>query len=153
MMQHQNFGPAPVEGRLAALGRFCYRRRRLVVPLWIVGTIAVLVVGFRYAAAADNNFSGGASDSGHAQTILDQHFPSQRGDSLTLAVHADAGVQDSSVRQRVQAMLGRVAAEPGLTVAGSPYDVPAQISPDGRTAFATVQSGQTQISSATAKDL
>jgi RND superfamily putative drug exporter len=153
MSPFQNPRPVPREGRLAALGRFCYRRRRLVVPLWIVGTIVVMVVGFRYAAAADNNFSGGASDSGHAQTILDQHFPSQRGDSLTLAVQADAGVRDSSVRPRIQAMLDRVAAEPGLTVAGSPYDLPGQISPDGHTAFATVQSGQTQISSATAKDL
>jgi uncharacterized membrane protein YdfJ with MMPL/SSD domain len=153
MSQHQNPRPASRAGGLAALGRFCYRRRRLVVPLWIVGTIVVLFVGFRYAAAADNDFSGGASDSGHAQAILDRQFPSQRGDSLTLAVHADAGVRDTSVQPRVQAMLARVAAEPGLAVAGSPYEVPGQISPDGRTAFATVQSGQTQIPSATAKDL
>ena len=153
MSQHQNPRPAPRAGGLAALGRFCYRRRRLVVPLWIVGTVAVLFVGFRYAAAADNDFSGGASDSGHAQAILNRQFPSQRGDSLTLAVHADAGVRDPAVQPRVQAMLARVAAEPGLAIAGSPYQVPGQISPDGRTAFATVQSGQTQIPSTTAKDL
>jgi uncharacterized membrane protein YdfJ with MMPL/SSD domain len=153
MSPYQNPRPASREGRLAALGRFCYRRRRLVVPLWIVGTIVVIFVGFRYAAAADNDFSGGASDSGHAQAILDRHFPSQRGDSLTLAVHADAGVRDASVRPRVQAMLARVAADPDLAIAGSPYDVPGQISPDGRTAFATVQSGHTQIPAATAKDL
>ena len=153
MSTHQSHRPAPREGRLAALGRFCYRRRRLVLALWIVGTIAVMVVGFRYAAPADNDFTGGTSDSGHAQTILNQHFPAQRGDSLTLAVHADAGVRDASVRPRVQAMLDRVSAEPNLTLAGSPYDAPGQISPDGRTAFATVQSGQTQIPTATAKAL
>src|SRR5262249_55952436 len=113
--------------------------------LWITGAIIVMFVGFRFAAAADNDFSGGQSDSGHAQAILNAHFPSQRGDSLTLAVHADAGVRDASVRPRVQALLARAAAEPGLTVAGSPYDVPGQISPDGRTAFARIQSGQTQI--------
>jgi RND superfamily putative drug exporter len=152
MSQHQTSRPAR-EGRLAALGRFCYRRRRLIVPLWILFTALVMFVGFRYAAAADNDFSGGESDSGHAQAILNQHFPSQRGDSLTLAIHADAGVSDPSVRTRVQAMLARVAAEPGLAVAGSPYEVPGQISPDGRTAFASVQSGQTQIPATTAKDL
>jgi RND superfamily putative drug exporter len=153
MSQHQNPRSATREGRLAALGRFCYRRRRLVVPLWIVGTIVVIFIGFKYAAAADNDFSGGASESGHAQAILDRHFPSERGDSLTLAVHADAGVRDASVRPRVQAMLAHVAAQPGLAIAGSPYDVPGQISPDGHTEFATVQSGQTQIPSGTAKDL
>src|SRR5262249_27475312 len=107
----------------------------------------------KYAAAADNNFNGNDSPSGHAQAILDQHFPGERGDSLTLAVRADAGVRDAAVRPRVTAMLDRIAAEPGLTVAGSPYDVPGQISPDGRTAFARVQSGQTQIPTATARDL
>src|SRR5215467_13895460 len=96
MSSHQSTSPVPREGRLASLARFCYRRRRLVVPLWIVGTIVVMFVGFRYAAAADNDFSGGASDSGHAQAVLDRHFPAQRGDSLTLAVHADAGVRDAS---------------------------------------------------------
>src|SRR5689334_11620074 len=153
MSQHVTPRPASREGRLAALGRFCYRRRRLVVPLWIVATVVVMFIGFRYAAAADNDFSGGASDSGHAQAILDRHFPSQRGDSLTLAVHADAGINDASVRPRVQAMLDRVTAESGLAIAGSPYEVPGQISPDGKTAFATVQSGQNQIPATTAKSL
>jgi RND superfamily putative drug exporter len=146
MSQHQF-------SRLGAVASFCYRHRRLVVPLWIVGTIVVMFVGFRYAAAADNDFSGGASGSGKAQSILNQHFPSQRGDSLTLAVHADPGVRDASVRPRVQAMLARIAAEPDLNVAGSPYEVPGQISPDGRTAFATVQSGQDHIPATTAQDL
>src|SRR6185369_11761732 len=149
MSQHEIVRP----GRLAALASFCYRRRRLVVPLWIVGTIVVMFVGFRYAAAADNNFGGGASDSGQAQAILNQHFPSQRGDSLTLAVHADAGVRDPAVQPRVQAMLDRIAAEPDLTVAGSPYQVPGQVSPDGRTAFAAVQSGVDHIPATTANDL
>jgi RND superfamily putative drug exporter len=144
--------PRHHEGVLAALGEFCYRRRWLVVPLWIVTTVVVMVVGFRFAAAADNNFGGNSSDSGRAQAILDEHFPSGRGESLTLAVHADAGVHDASVQSRVTALLAHVATEPGLTVT-SPYDVPGQISPDGHTEFATVHSGQTQIPSSTATDL
>jgi uncharacterized membrane protein YdfJ with MMPL/SSD domain len=153
MSQHQIRPPMSRAGYLATMASFCYRRRRLVASLWIIGAIVLIFVGFRYAAAADNDFNGGSSDSGHAQSVLNQHFPSQRGDSLTLAVQADAGVRDGSVQPRVQAMLARIAAEPDLSVAGSPYDVPGQISPDGRTAFATVQSGQAQIPGATATDL
>jgi RND superfamily putative drug exporter len=153
MSQHEIRQPSPPAGRLAAVASFCYRRRRLVVLLWVVGAIAVMVVGFRYAAAADNDFGGGSSGSGRAQSILDEHFPDRRGDSLTLAVHADAGLRDPSVRTRVEAMLTRIAAEPGLSVAGSPYQAPGQISPDGRTAFATVQSGAAQIPAATAATL
>ncbi|GIH18789.1 MMPL family transporter [Rugosimonospora africana] len=143
-------GPGSALGRLA---RVCYRRRWLVLPLWIVGAAAVLFVGFRFAAAADNDFSGGGSGSGRAQAVLEQHFPGETGDTLTLAVRADAGVRDPSVRPRVQAMLDRLGQAPDLSVAGSPYDVPGQISTDGRTAFATVRSTQTEIPVSTTEDL
>lgn len=141
------------DSALGRLARGCYRRRWLVLPLWIVGTALVLFVGFGFAAAADNDFSGNSSDSGRAQAVLREHFPDQTGDTLTLAIRADAGVRDPSVRPRVQAMLDRLGQAPDLTVAGSPYDVPGQISSDGRTAFATVRASQLEIPTGTAKDL
>lgn len=138
---------------LARLAGFCYRKRWLVVPLWIVGAAVVIVVGFRFAAAADNDFSGGNTGSDRAQAVLEQHFPQATGDSLTLAIHADQGVRDAAVRPRVTALLAQVGREPHLTVAGSPYQVPGQVSPDGRTAFAAVRSSDQAIPAATATDL
>jgi RND superfamily putative drug exporter len=75
-------------GPLAGLARGCYRHRWLVLACWLVGTAALLVAGFRYAAPADNDFSGGTSESAHAQELIRQHFPTQNGDTLTLAVTA-----------------------------------------------------------------
>jgi RND superfamily putative drug exporter len=73
-----------MDGTLARWARFCYRRRRLVLPVWIVGVIAAFA-GFSFGAAPDNDMSGGDSGSAKAQAVIERHFPELRGDTLTLA--------------------------------------------------------------------
>ncbi|WP_433183409.1 MMPL family transporter [Actinoallomurus sp. CA-150999] len=125
------------DGPLARLARFCYRRRRLVLLAWIVGAAAVLTVGFTFAAAADNDFSGGKAESSQAQDLIKKHFPTQEGDTLTLAIRADGGID--AVRPQVEKVLGELAHAPHVTSVSSPYQAPGQVSPDRRTAFAPVQ--------------
>jgi FtsP/CotA-like multicopper oxidase with cupredoxin domain len=91
----------PADGALARLARFCYRRRRLVPLTWILGVLAVSVLGFGFGAAADNAYSGGGSDSAKAQVLIEQHFPQQQGDTLTLGVKADRGIDAPATRQRI----------------------------------------------------
>ena len=93
------------EGALVRLARTCYRRRRLVLLAWIVGAAAVMVVGFRFGAPADNDFSGGKAGSSLAQDLIKKHFPQQNGDSVTLAIRADEGV--AAARPRVAKEIGR----------------------------------------------
>ncbi|MFB4300006.1 MMPL family transporter [Actinomadura sp. NTSP31] len=123
--------------KLARLARVCYRGRRLVVVAWIVGALAVLVLGYGFAAKPLNDFTGGASQSATAKKLLDEHFPKRSGDTITLAVRADAGVQAPDVKARVTAAIDRLARTPHVASVTSPYEVPGQISKDGRTAFAT----------------
>ncbi|TDD66171.1 MMPL family transporter [Actinomadura rubrisoli] len=123
--------------RLARLARLCYRRRRLTVSAWIAGTIAVLVLGFGFAADPLNDFSGGGSGSAKAEDLLKDHFPKQSGDSITLAVRAGGGVRSPEARAKVEQAVDRLAKTPHVSSVASPYDAPGQISPDGRTAFAT----------------
>jgi RND superfamily putative drug exporter len=125
------------EGPLVRLARFCYRRRRRVLLLWIVGAVAVMAVGFGFSAPADNSFAGGDTESARAQDLIKEHFPQQNGDTLTLAIHADGGV--TAVRPRVEQVLGALAHAPHVASVTSPYQAPGQISPDRRTAFAPVQ--------------
>jgi uncharacterized membrane protein YdfJ with MMPL/SSD domain len=125
------------EGLLVRLARFCYRRRRLVLLLWVVGTVAVLTVGFGFAAKADNSFSVAGSDSAKAQDLIKQHFPQQSGDTITLAIHSDNGV--ASVRSRVEPVIAKLSHAPDVVFVSSPYQTPGQISPDQKTAFASVQ--------------
>jgi RND superfamily putative drug exporter len=130
-------------GALASLARTCYRRRRWVLLIWIVGTVAVLYLGFGYGAAADNDFSAGNSQSGQAQSFIKKHFPQQNGDLLTLAVHADQGLADPSVKAKAKDVLARLGSAAHVVSVSSPYDVRQQVSPDGRTGFASIQTDVT----------
>ncbi|MFC9977251.1 MMPL family transporter [Spirillospora sp. NPDC127200] len=129
--------PGPPTGPLARLARFGYRRRRLTLLAWIVGTAAALFVGFGYAAEPLNDFTGGKSESAKAQEILEDHFPRMSGESITLAVRADAGVRTPAVRAEVRKAMDRLAKTPHVSSVTSPYEGFGQISKDGRTAFAT----------------
>ncbi|MDH6579295.1 MMPL family transporter [Kitasatospora sp. MAP5-34] len=141
------------QGLLAGLGRFCYRRRRLVLLLWAVGTALVMAVGFGFAAPADNDFAGGKSQSGQAQNLIKQHFPERKGSSLTLAIQADAGIESPPVRTRVDSLAAQLATAPHITSVRSPYAAPGQVSQDGRTAFADLQSDLNPLPAAEVKHL
>ncbi|HEX2316006.1 MAG TPA: MMPL family transporter, partial [Thermomonospora sp.] len=127
------------DGPLARLARLCHRRRRLAVLLWIVGAAAVMAVGFGNAADPLNDFTGGSSESARAQDILDRHFPGMRGESITLAVSAERGIDDPAVRARVEQAVERLRRTPHVTEVSSPYSAPQQVAPDRRTAFAAAQ--------------
>ncbi|MEU5878341.1 MMPL family transporter [Spirillospora sp. NPDC047279] len=129
--------PAAHTGALARLARLCYRRRRLTVVGWIVGTIAVLVVGFGYAAEPLNDFSGGSSESAKAGDLLEKHFPEMSGDSITLAIRSERGVRDPAVKAEVDRAVARLGQTPHVASVSSPYQGQGQISGDGKTAFAT----------------
>ncbi|MEU8234272.1 MMPL family transporter [Actinoplanes sp. NPDC048967] len=128
----------PADGALARLARFCYRRRRLVVLTWILGVLAVSVLGFGFGADADNAYSGGGSDSAKAQALIERHFPQQQGDTLTLAVRADRGIDDPATRQRIERVLAELDAAAVTGPVVSPYADPALVTPDRRIARTTI---------------
>jgi RND superfamily putative drug exporter len=119
---------------LAGLARFCYRRRRLVLLTWIVGVIAVAFVGFGYSAASDNDFSGGNSGSAKAQALIEKHFPEQQGDTLTLAIKAEKGIDDPAAQQKVEKVVADLAASPITGPVTSPYQNKDLVTKDRRIA-------------------
>ncbi|MFI6885753.1 MMPL family transporter [Streptosporangium canum] len=126
------------DGALAGLARFCYRRRRLVLLTWIVGVIAAVLVGFGYGAAPDNNFTGGDAESAKAQQLLEQHFPEQQGDTLTLAIKAEKGVDDPAARQKIEKVLAELADSPVTGPVISPYQDKSLVAEDRRFARTTI---------------
>jgi RND superfamily putative drug exporter len=91
----------------------------------------------RFGAAAQNDFTG--SDPG--QTLLNEHFARQSGDTLTLAIRSQAEVTSPAVRARVDRALEPFRAAPGVTSVTDPYTTPGQLSADGHIAYASVQFG------------
>ncbi|MGW4820634.1 MMPL family transporter [Streptomyces sp. NPDC004227] len=126
------------DGALAGLARFCYRRRRLVLLTWIVGVIAVAFVGFRFGAASDNGYTGGGSDSAKAQALIEKHFPERQGDTLTLAIKAEKGIDDPAARQTIEKVIADLDASPVTGPVTSPYDDPALVTKDRHIARTTI---------------
>ncbi|MEV0269672.1 MMPL family transporter [Hamadaea sp. NPDC050747] len=126
------------DGALARLARFCYRRRRLVVSAWIVGVIVAAFVGFTFGAAADNDYSGGDSDSAKAQALIAKHFPERQGDTLTLAIKAEKGIDDPAVRQKIEKVIADLDASSLTGPIISPYEDEKLVTQDRRIARTTI---------------
>jgi RND superfamily putative drug exporter len=131
--------PAPAKaagpGALGRVGRACYRHRWLTLLTWILGVACLITLWTRFGAPAQDNFAG--SDPG--QTLLNQHFQRQSGDSLTLAIRSSGPITSPAVRAQVTSALTPFERAAHVTAVSNPYQVPGQISSDGHIAFATVQ--------------
>ncbi|MDX6645744.1 MAG: putative drug exporter of the superfamily [Miltoncostaeaceae bacterium] len=126
---------------MGALARWSYRRRWVVVVSWVVGLVALTGVGTMIGTSYSSSQSLPGTDSQAAVDLLQREFPSQSGETDTIVWSVPSGsVRDRAVRARVEPMLSEVAGSANVAGVGSPYAAggAAQISPDGRVAFATV---------------
>jgi RND superfamily putative drug exporter len=128
-------GGNTTDGVLGGVARQCHRHRRSTVLAWVVLVAALITLWLRFGAAADNAFTG--SDPG--QTLLNEHFPRQSGDALTLAIRSAGPVRDTAVRERVERTLAAYAQAADVTSVTDPYTTPGHVSADGHIAYATVQ--------------
>jgi len=126
---------------VAALARWCIRRRLITVLLWLLalgvaGSGAVLA-----GSAYSNDYRVPGTESSQAARLLEEGFPSLGGDTDTVVWHTSSGtVRDASVEQTMTRTLDRIAALPGVASVSGPYGErgAGRISEDGRTAYATV---------------
>ena len=122
-------------GLLGRVGSACYRHRWITVLVWIAGVASLITLWTRFGAAAQNDFTG--SDPG--QTLLNQHFAGQSGDTLTLAIRSDATVTSPAVQARVTGALAPFRQAPHVTGVTDPYTTPGHVAADGHIAYATIQ--------------
>ncbi|MDF2707827.1 MAG: putative integral rane export protein [Nonomuraea muscovyensis] len=141
------------DGALARLARFCYRRRRLVLLVWIAGVIAVAFAGFGYGAAPDNDFTGGGSESAKAQELIERHFPAQQGDTLTLAIKAAKGIDDPVARQKIEKVLAAIDGSPVTGPVISPYQDRHLVTEDRRFARTTIPLSDKEVEKTEVKPL
>lgn len=126
--------------RLQRLARWCYRRRRAVVAIWL---LTLVVLGTSAAAAGGkltSKFTVSGVESQRALDLLTERFPEMSGDTASIVFKADKGVEDPDVRGRMERLFTQVASVGNVLAVISPYEpgIPS-ISPDGKIGFATVQ--------------
>ena len=126
---------------MAGLARWCYRHRIVVVALWVIALLGLGAAGQAAGSAYNDSFALPGTESTTALKLLTKAFPAAAGESDSIVWHVDKGtVNDVAVKSRVQDMLLKVTDAPSVASVTSPYTAQgaAQVSKDGRTAYATV---------------
>ncbi|HEX6756667.1 MAG TPA: MMPL family transporter [Mycobacteriales bacterium] len=136
-------GGSGVEPRVGVVGRLAgaaYRRRGLVVVVWLLAVAAAVGAGSAFSGEFKADYTVRGSDSRAAQDLLAERFPAMSGETVDLVVRSTSGpVTDPAVRSSVEELLGRIAAVPHVRSAASPYGQPGAVSSDGTVLRGTVQ--------------
>lgn len=126
---------------MTSLARWAFRHRRIVLALWIALLVGLGGLNAGVGASFKDDFKLPDTESKQALDILQRDFPSASGQSGQIVVHAKSGsLRDPQLATRVTSLMERVRSTPHVVSVES-YDSPRgaqQITPDGRTAYATV---------------
>ncbi len=126
---------------MAALARWCLRRRLVTVLLWLLALGGVAAAATVTGSAYSNDYGIPGTDSDRASRLLASGFPGLGEDSDTIVWHtADGTVRAADVEQTMTRTLDRVADLPGVASVTSPYATPdaSLISEDAHTAYARI---------------
>ncbi len=133
---------------LERLGRACFRRRRLVVLVWLAVLIALGAAQGVAGSGYHTEFRLSGTESQRGFDLLAANATAGSGFDGTIVFRSDAGVDDPSVRQTMTAMFDEMRTIDGIVALTSPYDpdgagqISAQGPDAGRLAFARVQFDQ-----------
>ena len=125
---------------MAALARWCFRRRAWVLVAWLALLVILGVLSRTAGSAYTSSSTVPGTGSTTALSLLGRAFPGHAGDQDTIVWTSPEGVRAAPVRARITAMLNQVAAAPSVGTVISPYAArgAAQVSRDGTIAYATV---------------
>ncbi|MFJ9680067.1 MMPL family transporter [Streptomyces sp. NPDC101194] len=144
---------------LYRLGRFSFRRRRLVALLWVVVLAACAFAAAKAPTAPEDGFSMPGTESQKAFDLLDQRFPggnSNAADARIVFVAPEGQrITAGPNKAAVEKIVADVAAGSQVKGALNPFDMAGAVSKDGTTAYSTVSYDvrNTDLTDATTKAL
>ncbi|MFB6890372.1 MMPL family transporter [Kitasatospora sp. NPDC056327] len=107
-----------VAGRLAALGRFCYRQRRWVLGFWAVVLVIGVLIGGRVFEGSVAGASSSAAEADRGSAVVTAADPAT---GTVTAVVDGRPVDDAAVRDAVTRATAEIAALPGVSSAADAY--------------------------------
>jgi len=127
---------------MRSLARWSFSHRRTVLAAWLLVVIGLTVIHSAAGSDYRDSFKLSGTESAEAQELLRQSSPQTSGDVDHIVVAAEDGgsITEPKLKSEVTTMLGRVEKLPHVGSVASPYapGASAQISKDGRIAYATV---------------
>jgi RND superfamily putative drug exporter len=118
---------------LYRLGRFAFRRRRLVAGLWAVVLVGLAIGVVLYGGRTVDTFSIPGTESQQALDALHRELPAASGATLNVVVVSPSGLtlSDATMKTEVAATIKKAAALPDVVAVSDPYQS-AEIDPTGR---------------------
>jgi RND superfamily putative drug exporter len=128
---------------MKSLARLSFRRRWIVLALWIVLFLGINVAASSLGSAYSNSFSLPGTNSTHALALLQSGFQSKAGDVDQVVFQATSGTIASHLQQ-IDNVVAKIRKLPNVANVVSPFTGGTfQISKDGTIAFAVVYFAKT----------
>jgi RND superfamily putative drug exporter len=128
---------------MKSLARLCFRRRWIVLALWIVLFLGINVTASSLGSAYSNSFSLPGTNSTHALALLQSGFQSKAGDVDQVVFQATSGTI-ASHQQQIDSVVAKISKLPDVANVVSPFTGGTfQISKDGTIAYAVVYFAKT----------
>ncbi|MGW3039352.1 MMPL family transporter [Kitasatospora sp. NPDC001159] len=135
---------AVVGGRLAAIGRFCFRHRRWVLGFWAVVLVVGVLIGGRVFEGSVAGASSATAEADRGVAVVAATDPAK---GAVTAVVDGKPVDDPAVRAAVEKATAEIAALPGVSSAQDAYGsgpAPAALrAADGTASLVTVRMADT----------
>ncbi|WP_168581646.1 MMPL family transporter [Gephyromycinifex aptenodytis] len=141
------------------LGRFCYRRGRLVLLMWLLALAVIGGTAGLLGKGTTEIYEIPGSAGQQALDDLEGRFPELAGAAAQVVVVTPQGqkITDAPARAQVEALVERLKDIDEVTEVGDPFDknVEGALSEDGRAALVTAQLdvGRTDVDPATLTDI
>ncbi|MGZ5412357.1 MAG: MMPL family transporter [Solirubrobacterales bacterium] len=126
---------------LHRLGAFSARSWKLVIPVWIVATVALVLIANSVGRETNDDLTLPGTGSTEAQNLLDKKLPDQANGSVPIVYEAKSGTLTSgSGKQAVEDSIKRLQGNENVQTVVSPYSAQgaAQVSNDGKIVYAAV---------------
>ena len=124
---------------LYRLGHFAGRHPWRVLAAWVLVAGIAFALNSAFGGATNDTFRLPGAESQRAADALGDRFPAQSVDAAQVVVHSDDGVTGAAARHSFAQARTALARVPHVVDVTNPYDPRGPtVSPDGRTAFATL---------------
>jgi RND superfamily putative drug exporter len=126
---------------LYRLAHFAFRRRRLVLMIWLAAAIGAIALGVASGGKTNDNFTIPGTEAQNAANVLSTQLPAFSGGQSTIVfatTHGNAKVSAAADKAAIETAMAKVKVIPQVSSVVDPFAVKA-VSPSGQIALGQVQ--------------